>query len=129
MGAEVTTDKPDIEIDEIKRIHAPVVQVMERMGYGLLLDGKTFYKIGYELAPRKHTTFTLTQAYEIHRLLIEAENRGGVRELRRKMTLNLNDMSSPDFKAGFYEAANQIDKACSKRIKQLTTKQEGEATR
>lgn len=45
---------------------------MESIGFGLLLDGQTFYKKGYELKPREHTTFSMTQAYEIKNAITTA---------------------------------------------------------
>lgn len=68
--------------DEIE-MHAPVVKTMEEMGYGLLTDGETFYRRGHEIKPREGITFTMRQAYEIHRLttsLIEQEKERAVRE-------------------------------------------------
>ena len=51
-----------------KATHAHVVLLMKEMGYGLMTDNNTFYKLGHELVPREWTTFTMTQAYEIHEL-------------------------------------------------------------
>jgi hypothetical protein len=42
-----------------------------------------------------------------------------IEELERKMTLQIEFMSSADFKAGFNEALDQIDAANSIRIKEL----------
>lgn len=74
------------DIEEIKRIHASVIKTMNNMGYGLLLDGKTFYKIGYEIEPRKHPTFTMTQAYEIYSLSEQLLIKAKIDELERYRT-------------------------------------------
>lgn len=54
-------------VDE--KIHKPVIETMNTLGYGLLKDGNTFYKKGYELYPRLVVTFSMNQAYEIHKAL------------------------------------------------------------
>ncbi len=53
--------------EEAKKIHAPIVETMQNMGYGLLKDGDTFYQHGMELEPRTGITFTMRQAYAIHK--------------------------------------------------------------
>jgi hypothetical protein len=54
------------EREESKRIHSEQVETMKQMGYELMLDGDTFYKIGYEIDPYMNTTFSMNQAYAIH---------------------------------------------------------------
>lgn len=77
-----TQDRPqqsqptDDELLESKRIHGKTIEAMEAIGWGLLKDGKTFYKMGYELNPRLHFTFDMSQAYEIVQKLQEAYERG-----------------------------------------------------
>lgn len=61
-----------IEWEEVQEVHSEVIKVMESIGFGLLLDGQTFYKKGYELKPREHTTFSMTQAYEIKNAITTA---------------------------------------------------------
>ena len=56
-------------------IHKPVIETMKKNGFGLLKDGETFYKLGYELDPRGNTTFTMSQAYEIHKALASERTR------------------------------------------------------
>lgn len=59
--------------------HVNEIETMRKMGYGLLLDGDTFYKIGCELEPYSGITFDMRQAYEIHRFigeLLEANFQG-----------------------------------------------------
>lgn len=58
------------EAEQAKRIHADQIATMHKMGYGLLLDGFTFYKYGRETEPFNYeTNFNMHQAYEIHRLI------------------------------------------------------------
>ncbi len=58
------------EYQQAKRIHAEQIETMHKMGYGLMLDGFTFYKYGYELQPYEfERTFTMHHAYEIRSLL------------------------------------------------------------
>jgi hypothetical protein len=65
------------ELEQAKRIHADQIATMHKMGYGLLLDGHTFYKYGYELKPWDfEQNFTMHHAYEIHRLLTETKREG-----------------------------------------------------
>lgn len=60
------------EYEDAKRIHAEQIETMRQMGYGLMLDGFTFYKFGYELEPWNfETNFTMHHAYEIYRFLTE----------------------------------------------------------
>ncbi len=49
-----------------QEIHKPIIETMEKMGYGLLTDGETFYLKGMELEPRNGITFTMNQAYAIY---------------------------------------------------------------
>lgn len=63
------------EYNQAVKIHATVVEAMKSVGYGLLKDGETFYRIGMELAPRDGITFSMREAYEIHRLLTTAMQR------------------------------------------------------
>lgn len=57
------------EYDNSNRIHSDQIKTMHDMGYGLLLDGFTFYKYGYELEPWNfEMNFTMHHAYEVHRL-------------------------------------------------------------
>lgn len=57
------------EYEQAKRIHADQIETMHKMGYGLMLDGFTFYKYGYELEPWDYEqNFTMHHAYEIHQL-------------------------------------------------------------
>jgi len=57
------------EYDEAVRIHEAVIGKMRTMGYGLLLDGETFYELGYELFYGSESwsdfIFTMHQAYSI----------------------------------------------------------------
>jgi len=53
------------ELEEAKRIHGDTIKQMHEMGYGLMKDGDTFYKLGYELNPRLVETFTMREAYAI----------------------------------------------------------------
>lgn len=55
------------EYIQAQKIYKPVIVTMKALGYALSLDGKTFYKTGYELEPNSTTTFTMRQAYEVHR--------------------------------------------------------------
>ena len=66
-----------IEWEEVQEVHSEVIKVMESIGFGLLLDGQTFYKKGYELKPREHTTFSMTQAYEIKNAITTAVAKAG----------------------------------------------------
>jgi hypothetical protein len=59
--------------EEKKRIHKLVIESMDEIGYGLLKDGKTFYQKGYELDITMGITFSMHQAYEIHKVLSEAK--------------------------------------------------------
>lgn len=74
MGVSASThiQTESIEWKEVLKVHAEVIIVMESIGFGLLLDGTTFYKKGYELKPREHTTFSMTQAYEIKNAITTA---------------------------------------------------------
>lgn len=51
------------------------IKTMLEMGYGLLTDGKTFYKNGYELDPRGNITYSMTQAYEISQAIDQATSK------------------------------------------------------
>jgi len=55
--------------NEAVKVHATVVETMKGVEYGLLKDGETFYRMGMELAPRDGITFSMRDAYEIHRFL------------------------------------------------------------
>jgi hypothetical protein len=72
------------ELEEAKRIHAEPTETMHRMGYGLMLDGFTFYKYGYELEPWQfEMNFTMHHAYEIHNFVqtqFEPKDSKGVTE-------------------------------------------------
>ena len=58
------------------RIHGEQVETMKKMGYGLMLDGFTFYKIGHELEPYDfEQNFQMHQAYEIHKFIQQEANR------------------------------------------------------
>lgn len=62
------------EYEDSLRIHSKQVETMKKMGYGLMLDGFTFYKFGYELVPWNfETNFTMHHAYEIHQYLSQNE--------------------------------------------------------
>lgn len=63
------------EYNEAVKTHATVVETMEGVGYRLLKDGKTFYRRGLELAPKDCITFSMREAYEIHRFLTTAMQR------------------------------------------------------
>jgi hypothetical protein len=54
------------QLEDAKRIHAPVIATMDAMGYGLMKDGDTFYKVGNEIQPFTRQNFNMTQAYAIH---------------------------------------------------------------
>ena len=43
----------------------PVIEKMRVMGFGLMLDGKTFYQLGNEIEPRNGMTFDMNQAITI----------------------------------------------------------------
>ncbi len=60
-------------LEETHRIHKSVIKTMEDMGYGLLTDGDTFYEKGMELEPRSGITFTMRQAYVIHKSITTHE--------------------------------------------------------
>ncbi len=58
------------QYEDSMRIHSEQVEMMKNMGYGLMLDGFTFYKIGHELQPWDfEQNFTMHHAYEIHNYL------------------------------------------------------------
>ncbi len=62
----LTSNSPSTEsFEEAKRYHQPVIDTMHALGYGLMLDGDTFYTLGYELDPLLSVTFTMRQAYSI----------------------------------------------------------------
>lgn len=48
-----------------ERAHQKVIKAMDRLGFGLLTDGKTFYQKGCEISPRSGITFSMSQAYLI----------------------------------------------------------------
>lgn len=48
-----------------EKAHKPVIDVMRKIGYGLMNDNETFYELGMELEPRSGVTFSMTQAYVI----------------------------------------------------------------
>lgn len=70
----VYIDYPDShtseEYLEAKRIHGAIIDTMLKMGYALMLDGYTFYELGYEIDPYSWITFNMSQAYVIHRFII-----------------------------------------------------------
>ncbi len=49
--------------------HKPVIEVMRKIGYGLMTDNETFYELGMELEPRSGITFSMRQAYVIARAI------------------------------------------------------------
>lgn len=51
---------------EAVTIHKKIVVFMKTIDFGLMLDGNTFYKLGYEIKPKDHITFDMNQAYEIY---------------------------------------------------------------
>lgn len=55
----------------------------------------------------------------------ERERQARIDELQRKMTLNIDLMSSADFKAGFNEALDQIDRTNDNRVVQLNQPEGG----
>jgi hypothetical protein len=57
-------------VEELRNIHQDVIEVMKSVGWGILNDGETFYKKGYELEPRLHFTFSMKQAYEIAKIVL-----------------------------------------------------------
>jgi hypothetical protein len=60
------------QYEDAMRIHADQIKTMHDMGYGLMLDGFTFYKYGYELEPYDfEQNFQMHQAYDIHRFIEE----------------------------------------------------------
>lgn len=61
------------QYEDSVRIHADQIKTMHDMGYGLMLDGFTFYKYGHELEPYDfERNFQMHQAYEIHSFINEA---------------------------------------------------------
>jgi hypothetical protein len=63
------------EYEDSIRIHADQIKTMHAMGYGLMLDGFTFYKYGHELEPYQYEmNFTMHQAYEIHKFVMEPKS-------------------------------------------------------
>lgn len=76
-----TTSK---ELEDAKRIHPKQIELMDKMGYGLMLDGFTFYKYGHELQPYEfERTFTMHHAYEIYSFFQERSTARVVEELKR----------------------------------------------
>lgn len=69
------SDNTDPKLEEARIIHAPVIETMRRMGYGLLKDGETFYELGYETDLKLGLTFSMHQAYAI-----QADRESAVRE-------------------------------------------------
>ena len=62
-----TANRSSKQYEDAKRIHGEQVKTMDAMGYGLMLDGFTFYKYGHELEPYDfEQNFQMHQAYEIH---------------------------------------------------------------
>jgi hypothetical protein len=67
--------------DTTKAVHQPVIDTMSRLGFGLLKNGETFYQKGYELDISLGITFSMHQAYEIHKHLLQAYSEGAGRVL------------------------------------------------
>lgn len=53
-------------LNQAKKFHQPVIDTMHAMGFGLMLDGKTFYRYGYEINPHAHVHFSMNAAYIVH---------------------------------------------------------------
>jgi len=67
-----TNARTSKQYEDSLRIHGEQIKTMEDMGYGLMLDGFTFYKVGYELEPYDfEQNFQMHQAYEIHKFVNE----------------------------------------------------------
>ena len=72
------------QYEDSLRIHGDQVETMKRMGYGLMLDGFTFYKFGYELEPYDfEQNFQMHQAYEIHDF-VKSELTQALKELKEE---------------------------------------------
>jgi hypothetical protein len=69
------------QYDKSMRPYEPVISAMRAMGYGLMLDGKTFYKLGYELDPYLSNIFNMHQACDVHAATQAAAQRVRVEEL------------------------------------------------
>ncbi len=77
--------------EEAIKIHSEVVKTMDSVQYGLLKDGDTFYRYGTE--PKESITFSMRQAYEIHRFITTQQT---AHEEERTRCVNIVSSYNPE---------------------------------
>lgn len=108
------------QYEDAKRIHANQINTMHEMGYGLMLDGFTFYKYGHELEPYDfETNFNMHQAYEIHKFITQHGIQKRIDDNRKwqKLVLDRQALHSSAPYIGVLEY--------EKHIEELTTQSKG----
>ena len=109
---------------ERELVHKPVIEVMKRMGYGLLTDGETFYQLGMELEPRSGITFSMKEAYAI-----STELRNQATELLGEVEKMIGDnedvgewLDSDDFNGFGADGRNSLRAEQRKQLASLRSK-------